>query len=100
MTMSNTILKKIGRNKLEKITTVMGLAGHLATYIQVFKIFYLQSSYAVSFVATIISFVSMFFWLLYGFERDITPLVVSNIFGLIGVSLIILGIVLYGNNFF
>jgi uncharacterized protein with PQ loop repeat len=99
MTMCNTILKQIETNKLEKITIFMGLVGHLATYIQVFKIFYLQSSYAVSFIATIISFASMVFWLLYGMEKQITPLIVCNIFGLMGVSLVIFGIILYGDNF-
>lgn len=98
--MKNIILNKIGKNNLEKTTTFMGLVGHLATYIQVFKIFYLQSSYAVSFVATIISFTSMVFWLLYGWEKHIVPLVICNIFGLIGVSLIMVGIILYGDNFF
>lgn len=97
--MNNTILKKIETNKLEKITTLMGLVGHLATYIQVFKIFYLHSSYAISFIATIISLTSMVFWMLYGIEKRIKPLIVCNIFGLIGVSFIILGIILYGNNF-
>ena len=100
MIMNNTILKKIGINKLEKITILMGLIGQLATYIQVFKIFYLRSTYAVSFIATIISFISMIFWLLYGMEKHIMPLIICNIVGLIGFSLILLGIILYGNNFF
>ncbi len=99
-TMKKTFLKNIGIKKLEQITTLMGLIGHLATYIQVFKIFYLRSSYAVSFIAALISFTSMVFWLLYGREKRIIPLVICNIFGLIGVSLIILGIIVYGDNFY
>lgn len=98
--MKNIILNKIGTNNLEKMTTFMGLVGHFATYIQVFKIFYLRSSYAVSLVAAIISFISMIFWLLYGWEKNIFPLIICNIFGLIGVFLIIVGIILYGNNYF
>ncbi len=97
--MRKTFLKNIGISKLEKVTTIMGLIGHLAVYIQVFKIFYLQSSYAVSFIAAIISLVSMVFWLLYGMEKRIKPLVICNIFGLVGISLVLLGIILYGKNF-
>ena len=97
--MDNTALKKINSYDLERITTLMGLVGHIATYIQVFKIFYLQSSYAVSFIATVISFISMIFWLIYGMKKNIIPLIVCNIFGLIGVLLIMVGIVIYGNSF-
>lgn len=97
--MSNTHLKKINSSNLEKITTLMGLVGHIATYIQVIKIFYLQSSYAVSFIATVISFISMIFWLIYGMKENIIPLIVCNIFGLIGVFLIMVGIIFYGNSF-
>ena len=97
--MSNTTLKKINSYNLERITTLMGLVGHIATYIQVFKRFYLQSSYAVSFIAAVISFISMIFWLMYGIERNIYPLIVCNIFGLIGVFLIMVGIIIYGNSF-
>jgi uncharacterized protein with PQ loop repeat len=94
--MINTSLKKIN---LESITTLMGLVGHFSIYIQVFKIFYLQSSYAVSFIATVISFISLIFWLIYGIKKNITPLIICNIFGLIGVLLIIIGITIYGENF-
>jgi uncharacterized protein with PQ loop repeat len=97
--MANKIRIIIHNSKLEYVTTIMGLVGHLATYIQVGKIFYLRSSYAISFVATVISFTSMIFWLLYGIEMHSKPLIICNIFGLIGVSLIMLGIVIYGTNF-
>lgn len=88
--------QKAGR--LEKITTLMGLIGHLSLYIQAFKIYYLKSSYAISFIAIVISFISMVSWLLYGLEQQIKPLIISNIFGLIGISFIIGGILRYGCN--
>jgi uncharacterized protein with PQ loop repeat len=97
--MTTAILKNIKLNQLEKITTFMGLVGQSATYIQVIKIFYIHSSDAISLIATLISFISMIFWVSYGIKQKIRPLVICNIFGLIAVSLIILGILLYGNNF-
>jgi uncharacterized protein with PQ loop repeat len=98
--MSKTLSKNIRNPHLEKVTTIVGLIGHIATYIQVFKIFYLQSSYAVSFIATIISFTSMIFWLLYGIEKHDKPLIICNCFGLVGVFMIIVGILIYGKNYF
>jgi uncharacterized protein with PQ loop repeat len=84
---------------LDVLTTVVGLIGQTAVYIQVFKIFYLRSSYAISFIATFISFTSLVFWLIYGFEMKSKPLIICNIVGLVGNSLILLGIIFYGRNF-
>lgn len=89
-------IKKV---RLDILTTVVGLIGQMAVYIQVFKIFYLKSSYAISFIATFISFTSIVFWLIYGLEMKSKPLIICNIVGLIGNSLILLGICLYGRNF-
>lgn len=98
--MNKTLLKNRKKLHLEKVTTIVGLIGHIATYTQVFKIFYLQSSYAVSFLATIISFTSMIFWLFYGIEKNDKPLIICNCFGLVGVFFIIVGILIYGSNYF
>lgn len=96
--MVNTRFKFINKSKLGTVTTVMGLMGHVATYIQAGKIFYLQSSYAVSFVATVISFSSMIFWLIYGLEIKSKPLIICNIFGLMAALMVMFGIYIYGRN--
>lgn len=92
------LLSRIKLGSLEQVTTLIGLIGQLATYIQVFKIFYLKSAYAVSFIAALISLISMVFWLLYGVQKRVKPLIICNIFGIIGVALVLLGIMLYGNS--
>jgi len=97
--MKTPLLKIIKVETFEKLTILMGLIGQFATYIQVFKIFYLKSSHAISFISTIISFISIIFWLLYGIEKNIRTLIICNIFGLIGISLVLWGVILYGDNF-
>jgi uncharacterized protein with PQ loop repeat len=82
---------------LERFTIFMGVVGHFASYIQAIKIFSLQSAYAVSLLACLIGFASMLCWLAYGIERNIKPLIISNIFGLIGSALTILGVIYYGS---
>ena len=77
------------------IATVMGVVGNIASYIQAYKIFLLQSSYAVSFLAVLISLTSLIIWLIYGISRQIKPLIYANIFGLLGILLIIIGIFFY-----
>ncbi len=84
----------LGLFTLERLVTLVGIMGHMATYIQGFKIMVLKSSYAVSLPAYLIGFVSIVFWLIYGFSKNIKPLIISNIFGMIG-SLLVIGLILY-----
>ena len=77
------------------ITTFMAMFGHLATYIQAYKIFSLRSAYAISLLATFISLSSIAVWLIYGLARNIKPLIYANIFGFIGTSLITAGALYY-----
>lgn len=85
----------LNSKKYETITTIVALAGHLASYIQAYKIFSLQSSYAISPSAVFLSLVSVVVWFIFGLTRNIKPLIYANIFGFIGMCLIILGILLY-----
>lgn len=94
--MKKYISKYLQSWSLEHLTIVMGVFGHLASYIQAVKIFYLHSAYAVSLVASLIGLASMGCWLFYGFEKKIKPLVIANIFGMIGITLVIGGVLLYG----
>jgi len=73
----------------------MGIFGQFASYIQAVKIFYLHSAYAVSAFATFIGIVSMSCWLFYGMKKHIIPLVICNIFGMVGALLVMGGIMYY-----
>ncbi len=57
--------------------------------------FLLQSSYAISPSAVFLSLMSVIVWFIFGLTRNIKPLIYANIFGFIGMCLIILGILLY-----
>lgn len=87
--MKKSIFKKFS---IDHFITLVGLVGQVPPYIQAFKIFYLQSSYAVSLSANIIVFFSMVGWFVYGLLRNIKPLIITNIFGLIGTILVLIGI--------
>lgn len=85
---------------LENLATFFGSIGHAALYIQAFKIIYLKSAYAVSLTGTLIALISMTFWLTYGVSKNVRPLVISNIFGLLGITLLIGSILYYGDGRF
>jgi len=93
--MKKKILQYLKGPFLEYFTISMGIVGQLAAYIQAFKIFYLHSAYAVSLSATLIGFLSGLCWVIYGLVRNIKPLIISNLFGLIGGVLVIFGILYY-----
>ena len=96
MNIKKYLSKGSSTQTLEYLTIVMGLFGHLASYIQAFKIFYLHSAYAVSLLACLIGLISMGCWLFYGFQKKIKPLVIANIFGMVGITLVIGGVLCYG----
>ncbi len=87
-------------SNLEKMTTFMGLVGQVATYVQAYKIFELKSAHAISLIAVLITFTSMVFWLVYGLKQHVKPLVICNIVGLIGTSLVLAGVLFYESNLF
>lgn len=87
---------KIFRSKsFENFTTFMALVGTSAAYIQAYKIFSLESATAVSLSATLIGLSASLCWLLYGMARKIMPLIISNIIGIIGGILVVIGIFIY-----
>ena len=80
---------------LESFAVMAGLIGQLAVYAQAFKIFSLHSSYAVSLTGILISLSSMVVWFVYGIKKNVKPLVISNLFGIIGALLVLGGIFYY-----
>lgn len=81
---------------LDNFMLSVGLIGQGAAYIQAIKIFYFGSASSISLSANLVTLSSMFCWLTFGIIRKINPLIYSNIFGIIGTSLIIIGFFLYG----
>lgn len=80
---------------LDNFITCIGIIGQFAPYVQAFRIFEMKSAYAVSLGATLVSLSSMGVWAIYGFIRKVKPLIISNIVGIIGMSLVFIGICVY-----
>lgn len=93
--MKEKLLEYLKKYFLEYFTIFIGMIGQVAHYVQAYKIFSLHSSYAVSLSAALIGFLSMICWLAYGLARNIKPLIFSNIFGLVGITVLIAGIWYY-----
>ena len=81
---------------LDHFVTLVGIGGQFAPYIQAFKIFKIHDAHDISLTANLVVIISMFVWLMYGVKRKVKPLIISNVFGIIGVLLIFGGIFYYG----
>lgn len=79
----------------EKYMFFIGIVGQLLFYFQAYKIFSTQSACSVSLVGFSISFISLTSWLIYGLILKNLVLTLSNIAGLIGCTLVLIGIMLY-----
>lgn len=84
------------KDKSDVFVSIFGIIGNLAIYVQAIEIFNLESSHAVSLMANLISLLSMIVWLFFGLKRKIKPLIYSNVFGIFGSIIIIIGIYIYG----
>lgn len=91
----NLIVKFLKSDSFEYFTLFIALFGTSASYIQAYKIFSLKSAHAVSLSATLIVFFASLCWLVYGIARNIKPLIISNIVGLIGAFILIVGILYF-----
>lgn len=83
---------------LDRVTTFVGIAGYNAIYVQIGKILYLGSAYSVSLTGSLITLFAMIFWTIYGVHKHIKPLVIANIFGIVGILGVIAGCLYYGDS--
>lgn len=82
-------------NTLERFVILFGIFGHSGLFIQAAKIFMLKSSYAISLTTFVISLISSSVWFIYGIQCHNKPLIISNIIGIIGICIVIIGIMTY-----
>lgn len=80
---------------IDNLALIMGIIGQLPPFFQAYKIISLKSAHAVSLEAQLIGLMSVTCWLLYGYVKNINPLLFSSIVGLLGLSLVLLGMWLY-----
>lgn len=74
---------------------IIGPVGNLMFYIQAYKIFLNKCATSISPLAFSISVVGLSSWLLYGIILKNKPLIIANLFGVIGAVLVLIGTVLY-----
>lgn len=91
----HTILSLLKKDWFEKTTIFIGILGQTCPYIQAYKIFSLESAYAVSLLSQLIALLSVTYWILYGYSRSIRPITISNGVGVFGVLLVLLGMWVY-----
>ena len=82
-------------NFLEVFTVMASIMGHIGLFLQAAKIFYLHSSYALSFPSYLIALFSASIWLYYGIKRNIRPLIIANYIGIAGILAVLVGILMY-----
>jgi MtN3 and saliva related transmembrane protein len=79
----------------EKYMSFIGPIGNLMFFIQAYKIFNTQSAVSISILAFGISGVGLSSWLIYGFLLKNRPLILANLVGVAGTSLVLVGTLIY-----
>ncbi len=93
-------MSKINKSYYEKYISIMGTIGNSMFYFQAYKIFISKNAIAISFLGFLISFIALSSWLIYGVILKNKPLIIANIFGIIGALLVLIEIIIYGENIF
>lgn len=79
----------------KKYMLIVGILGQLLFYSQGFKIFVTKSANDVSLAGFLFGFVSVSSWMTYGFLIKDRPLIVANVFAVIGALFVIAGILIH-----
>jgi MtN3 and saliva related transmembrane protein len=77
--------------------TFIGICSQVFFYLQAYKIFKHHSAENLSFYAFLIALVCSLHWLLYGMVIRDKPIFVSNMLGCVGISLNIIGMLIYSH---
>lgn len=80
-----------------KYMGIIGSLGQLLFFFQAFNIFWDENAGEVSLIGFSISLISLSCWLAYGLFIKDKPLIIANVTGVIGASLVVFGIALYGS---
>ena len=87
-----------GNILLEMLATAVGIIGSFAMLPQVYRIFKIKSASDISLTTFSFMFVAGVIWVLYGFDTDSFPIVVSNLAGSIILAGVLVGWFLYGRS--
>jgi MtN3 and saliva related transmembrane protein len=76
--------------------SLAGVFGNLMFFIQAYKIFNTKSAVSISLLAFSISIIGLTSWLIYGLLLKNKPLIIANLVGGAGASLVLIGALFYG----
>jgi MtN3 and saliva related transmembrane protein len=82
----------------ERYISIMGPIGNSMFYFQAYKIFINKNAASVSFLGFLISVIALSSWLIYGMLLKNKPLIIANVFGVIGALLVLAEILIYGEH--
>jgi MtN3 and saliva related transmembrane protein len=74
----------------------IGPFGNMMFFIQAYKIFHTKCATSISLMGFTISLIGLGSWLAYGLMLKNKPLIIANLVGLIGASLVLIGTVIHG----
>ena len=81
---------------LETLATLVGIVASIAMLPQVYKIFKRKSAKDISIITYSFLFIAGIIWVLYGFNIQSFPLIITNLIGSLSILGVIVGWFLYG----
>jgi len=79
----------------ENYMSIIGPVGNFMFFLQAYKIFTTHNAVSISLPGFTLSFIGLISWLTYGFLIKNKALIVANVVGVIGATLVLTGTFLY-----
>ena len=83
---------------LSNLAVIAGVSMGLSSIPQIHKIFTRKSASDISKITHVIIIIGAFIWMLYGFEINCIPIILSNFIGIVTNAIILIGCYWYKNN--
>ena len=83
---------------LSYLASIAGVSMGLSSIPQIYKIFTRKSASDISKITHVIIVIGALIWMLYGFEINSIPIILSNFIGIVTNVIILIGCYLYKNN--
>ncbi len=83
---------------LSYLASIAGVSMGLSSLPQIYKIFTRKSASDISKITHVIIVIGAIIWMLYGFEINSIPIILSNFIGIVTNAIILIGCYWYKNN--
>lgn len=81
---------------IEALASVFGILMGSSNSLQAYKIFKTKSAKDISLISYMFLFLGAVVWLIYGIDLKNLPIIIANSFGVVFVSLVLIGRLAYG----